>query len=549
MLDCYEEVLSLTKKLVQTNSVVNMGGEADLAKVVHEWISDLPYFQENRSYVHFQQTIDDDIDRYNVIAFVKGTKAPSNETIILMGHLDTVGIEDFNHLRQHACDPDALGKALQNETLPPLVEEHLQSGEYLFGRGVLDMKSGVASNLYLLKYYAEHPEQLKGNLVVITECDEEDGSRGILSALKVLQTIREEHDFKYIGAVNADFVTPRFDGDENRYIYKGTVGKLLPSFYVTGEEAHVGSCFDGIDPNFIIAELTRQISYNPDLSNEAYGEATVPPVSLKQTDLKPTYTVQTALSAFAYYNFFVHSWSPREVLERLKVQAETAFWHALNAFDQHNKHFSKMSDHGYRKNPWVVRVFIYEELDRLLKEEHGDAYIRHMSEFKEQLLKDETLDTRMFAARVVEEACKWLSDRRPVIVLFYSSLYSPRSEVTGKDAQERNLLEALDAAIAKVQPAYDYPIVTKNFFPYIADASFMALSDDEDGIRAVMDNNPGWGTKHFVDYDDIRAINVPVINIGPYGHDGHKQYERMEMKYSLEMVPNMTNHVIQTLLG
>ena len=163
-------------------------------------------------------------------------------------------------------------------------------------------------------------------------------------------------------------------------------------------------------------------------------------------------------------------------------------------------------------------------------------------------MQDEALDTRMFAARVVEEACKWMSDQRPVIILFYSSLYSPRIEVTGKDENERNLLDALDEAIAQVQPTYAYPIVTKNFFPYIADASFLALSDDEDGINAVKDNNPGWGTKHFVNYDDIRDINVPVINIGPYGYDGHKQYERMEMKYSLEMVPNMTYQVIQRLL-
>lgn len=61
-------------------------------------------------------------------------------------------------------------------------------------------------------------------------------------------------------------------------------------------------------------------------------------------------------------------------------------------------------------------------------------------------------------------------------------------------------------------------------------------------------NNPGWGTKHYVDFQDIRDINVPVINIGPYGLDAHKKLERMEMKYSLEVVPNITNLVIQNLL-
>ncbi|HYK73859.1 MAG TPA: peptidase M20, partial [Pseudoneobacillus sp.] len=60
--------------------------------------------------------------------------------------------------------------------------------------------------------------------------------------------------------------------------------------------------------------------------------------------------------------------------------------------------------------------------------------------------------------------------------------------------------------------------------------------------------NPGWGTKHFVEFQDIRDLNVPVINIGPYGVDAHKKLERMEMTYSLEVVPNLTNEVIRTLL-
>ncbi|WP_438314624.1 M20/M25/M40 family metallo-hydrolase [Sporosarcina sp. FA9] len=549
MLICREEVFALTKKLVQTNSVVNLGGEIEMSQVVHNWIKKLSYFKENPSFVRYQQTIDDDIERYNVIAFVKGTKEPSDKTVLLMGHMDTVGIEDFNHLETHACNPDALMNALKSESLPAIVTEHLESGEYLFGRGTLDMKSGVASNLYLLKYYSEHPERLKGNLVVITECDEEDGSRGILSALKELIALREEYGFDYIGAVNADFVTPRFDGDENRYIYKGTVGKLLPSFFITGEEVHVGTCFDGIDPNFIAAELTKQISYNPDLCNEAYGEVTVPPVSLKQTDLKPTYTVQTALSAFVYYNFFVHSWSPQDVLVKLKEQAEIAFENALNEFKRKYEQYCKLSNQPVRDITWKPRVYIYEELVALLTEEHGETYINHMKKFKDGLMEVKDLDTRMFAARVVEEACKWMSDQQPVIILFYSSLYSPRIEVTGKDENEQNLLRALDEAIKCVQPAYEHPIVTKNFFPYIADASFMALSDDEEEIDAVMNNNPGWGTKHFVNYDDIRAINVPVINIGPYGYDGHKQYERTEIKFSHEIVPNLTHEVIQRLLN
>jgi len=548
MLNCRDEVLFLTNQLVNIESIVNTDGEKEISQSIYMLTSSYKYFRENPDYIIKQKTLDDERERYNVVAFVKGTKSKSNKTVILMGHMDTVGIDDFGQLKSVACQPDELMQALKQEQLPDLIKKQLHSDEYLFGRGVLDMKSGVASHLYLLKYYSEHPEELEGNLVIVIECDEEDGSHGILSVLPLLKNLRKEHNFEYVGAINSDFVAPRFEGDENRYIYKGTVGKLLPSFFITGAETHVGSCFEGIDPNFIAAELTRQINYNPELCNEAHGEITLPPVSLKQMDLKLSYTVQTALSAYVYFNFFIHSWSPKEVLEKLKVQAKIAFGHALVTFKQRYELFSQMSNQPYFEVPWKSRVITYEEMDVSLIAEWGDRYVTHMSEFKENLLHDESLDTRMFAVKVVEEAWKWMTDKDPAIIIFYSSLYSPRIEVTGKNILEENLIAALEKAVSNMQPEYAYPIVTRNFFPYISDMSFVALSDDEVGIKAVTNNNPGWGTKHYVNYQDIRDINVPVINIGPYGFDGHKQYERVEVKYSFEIVPNLTNKVIRDLL-
>ncbi|WP_040205819.1 M20/M25/M40 family metallo-hydrolase [Neobacillus jeddahensis] len=549
MLPCREEILAFTNQLVNMKSVVNTPGEAVIAQSLFTSLSSSPYFSQNPSYITIEQTLNDDQKRYNVLAFVKGTRGTSSRTVILMGHIDTVGIDDFNQLKEQACFPEELMEALKNEQMSDSAKEHLHSGNWLFGRGVLDMKSGVASHLYLLNYYAEHPEKLDGNIVFLAECDEEDSSHGILSALKTLIRWKKEHGFDYVAAINADFVSPRYEGDENRYIYKGTVGKLLPSFFITGAETHVGSAFEGLDPNFLAAELTKQINYNPELCNEAFGETTVPPVSLKQTDLKPSYTVQTALSAYVYYNFFIHSWSPKDVLEKLKEHAFTAFSNALTSFEERYKQYCVMSWEPYLQHPWKPRVFTYEEMEQNLIVEHGERFSAHMKVFKEQLVTNKELDSRMFAARVVEEAWKWMKDQSPAMILFYSSLYSPRIELTGKTPDERNLIEALDRAVEEIQPAYPYPIVTRNFFPYISDMSFVALSDEEEGIQAVSANNPSWGAKHYINFQDIREINVPVINIGPYGLDAHKKLERMEMTYSLEIVPNLTNLVIQKLIG
>ncbi|MBT2662099.1 M20/M25/M40 family metallo-hydrolase [Bacillus sp. ISL-45] len=549
MLDCRDEVLFYTKQLVNIGSIVNTNGENEIAQALYTMISSFPYFIENPGHVIRPHTQNDVLERYNVMAFVKGTKGNSNRTVILMGHLDTVGIDDFTQLADVAFDPDQLIVELKKEKLPQLVNEHAHSGEWMFGRGVLDMKSGVASNLYLLKYFSEHPEELDGNIVFLAECDEEDSSYGILSAVKDLKSWKDEHGFEYVAAVNSDFVSPRFSGDKNRYIYKGTVGKLLPSFYITGSETHVGSAFEGLDPNLVAAELTRQIDYNPDLCNEAFGETTMPPVSLKQMDLKPNYTVQTALAAYVYYNFFIHSWTPKDVLWKLKEQAHIAFVKALKLYEERYQQFCKISGEPCRELQWQPRVMTYEEMETELINAHGSEYTAHMVDFKDTLLLDASLDLRMYAARVVEEAWKWMPDQSPAIIVFYSSLYSPRIEVAGETEDERNLIEALDAAVKVVQPEYEEPIVVRNFFPYISDMSFVALSDDDEALDFASRNNPSWGTKFFVDYQEIRELNVPVINIGPYGLDAHKRYERMEIDYSVKIVPNLTYELIRNLLA
>ncbi|WP_031546511.1 M20/M25/M40 family metallo-hydrolase [Salinicoccus luteus] len=547
-LDCREELLAITKRLVGIRSEVNTDGERVVAASIHGMLLAHPYFEAHPSQLVMEPTVNDERKRYNVMAHVRGTKGESRRTVVLMGHMDTVGVADFGAQQELAFRPDEWMAHLEGESVHEDVRNQLESGDWLFGRGVLDMKSGVASNLYLLTHYASHPEQLDGNIVFIAECDEEDGSHGILSALKTLKRWEAEEGFEYVAAINSDFVAPAHEGDGNRYIYKGTVGKLLPSFFITGEETHVGSAFDGLDPNFIAAELTRQISYNPDLCDVAFGEATLPPVSLKQTDLKPSYTVQTALASYVYYNFFVHSWSPEKVLGLLKAQAETAFRNTLETFRTRYRKYEEASGRPGREISWEPRVYTYDEMDTLLREAHGEKYVQHMKDFKAALEEDESLDSRMLAARVVEEAWKFMPDKRPAIIVFYSSLYSPRVALTGERENERRLLDALDGAIEAVQPEYDHPIVARNFFPHISDMSFVAMSDDMSEIDDMVANTPSWGRKLFVDYQDVADLNIPVINIGPYGEDGHKRLERMEMTYSLEVVPNLTNRVLRRVL-
>ena len=549
-LKCFDEVKTLTKELVRVPSIVKTSGEADCAKRVYEFYSELPYFQSHPEQLMLQQTEDDEIERYNVLAMVKGTKGDSNRTVILMGHLDTVGVDDFGSLKEYAFDPDTLPGLLRKLKLEDDVIRDLDSGEYMFGRGALDMKSGVAGHMWLIRYFSEHPEELDGNLIAIAECDEEDNAHGIISALKVLKEWKQVHGLDYIAAINADYSTPYHEEDENRYVYFGTIGKLLPSFYVVGKETHVGQAFGGLDPNLLVAELTRLIDYNPDLSDQAQGEVTIPPVSLKQTDVKDTYTVQTALAAYVYYNFFTHSMTPKDVMAAMKEKAVEAFDRVVKYTNESYQRFCELAGHVYTPLSWKTRVYTWEEFYRELVKQHGTPFEEHLRQYALDLHQNNpALDLRDFNVRMVEEAWSWAKDKTPAIIVFYSSTMYTNLEMTGRTANERTLLESVSEAVKELQAYSDRPVVTKMFYPYISDSSFMALGGDREDLDALENNTPAWGIKYKHPIEDIAEINVPVVNIGTFGKDGHKLTERVHMKHTFEHIPNITYQAIKKLIG
>ncbi|MBH8600969.1 M20/M25/M40 family metallo-hydrolase [Thermoactinomyces sp. CICC 23799] len=549
MIPFQEEVYRLTKKLVEHPSIVGTFGERDMAYLIYEILQETPYFQEHPEYLQMTPTRQDDLERYNVLALLKGGNENESETVILMGHMDTVGVEDYGKWMNLAFSPEPLLEEWKKSKLPEEVKKDLDTGDYIGGRGVLDMKSGIAIHLAIVRYFARNRHLLKGNLLFVAACDEERNSRGILSALTdILQWGREEK-LTYIAAINSDYTSPRFPGDCDRYIYLGTVGKLLPAFYIVGKETHVGQAFEGFDPNLIASELTARIDYQTNLCDEMFGEITLPPVSLKQTDLKKQYDVQTPKTALVYYNFFVHSWSPRDVLEKLKQVAIDAFESAVMKFRDQSRRYHESRRRPYRDIDWKPRVYTYEEFYRKCREKHGQEFEREILRLTGNILNQENMDVREHSLRMVEELWKWGGDDDPAVILFYAAPYIPRVVLNEKDPRDLRLIRAVKKSVAEIEPLQEKKIKVRKFFPYISDMSFVAMSDDEREIQTFEKNMPVWGAKYHMDMEAIWQLDVPVVNIGPYGKDAHKKWERLEISYSMQWVPNLTVRVIRHLFN
>ena len=550
-LDCFDEVKRLTSEMVAIPSInKEPGGESAVARYVGDYYMSLPYFQAHPDQVMVFQTKNDFVERHSTIAYVKGTKGNSNKTIILLGHIDTVGVDDFAQYRDYAFDTEHLPEVLKEHfDLPQHVIDDIDSGEFMFGRGALDMKSGVAGHMVIMKYFSEHPEELDGNLVQFAECDEEDNSKGVITGLDVLVDLKKKEGFEYIACINADYSTDYAPGDENRYIYYGSIGKLLPCFVAFGKEAHVGAAFSAFDPNLLIAEVTRNMSLNTDLCDIAQGEVAIPPISLKQMDTKGPYTVQTALVAFSYYNYFTHGLNPAQVLEKCKAIGVKSMDSVIEYLNTQWKRFCEISNVPCQPLPWKTRVYTWEEFYNELAEKHGKPFEDAIQAYKEKLQADDpTLDLRLYSLKVAEEAWKWHEDKSPALVIFFGSVYSARIEMTRKTEKECALLDAVEAAVEVVRPEAERQIKTRMFYPYISDSSFMAVCDELSSVDTLGANMPSWKTKYFHDVNKILEINVPVVNIGTFGRDGHMLTERVDMKQTFRNVPNITFEAVSRLL-
>ena len=194
-------------------------------------------------------------------------------------------------------------------------------------------------------------------------------------------------------------------------------------------------------------------------------------------------------------------------------------------------------------------MYTWKEFYDYLAGIHGQQFEKAIKEFTEKLHQDDPeLDLRLFGLRVAEEAWKWCEDKSPAVILFFGSVFSARIEMTGKTDKEAALLNCVEAAVDKIRPEAQRQIKTRMFYPYISDSSFMAVCDDTLAVQALKDNMPQYGVKYTHDIDKIMEINVPVVNIGTFGRDGHMLTERVDMRQTFQNVPNITYETIKGLL-
>lgn len=539
-----ESMINLTKKMVQIPSVNTTRGEREIGLFLEQYIRDIPYFKKHPDQVIAQNLKNDDLDRRSVFALLIGEKDDNADTIILHGHTDTVGVEDFGDLAEYAFSPDLLREKMKLARLPKEVLEDLQSNDYIFGRGACDMKSGDAVFIETLRELSEHPDKLSGNILLSLNPVEENLHTGIIEGIDTLKSLKEKYGLNYILAINNDYICPLYPGDSTYTIYTGVVGKLLPCFYIHGKETHVGQCFEGFDASMLAAMLVEKINLNTDFSDEYMGECALPPTVLKMKDLKPWYNVQTAVEAMAYFNYFVHNASMTEITEKLLDAGKSVVDEFMDKLNENFKKFCDMSGQEYTEIDYDARVYSYSELLELARscDEFSESEI-------DRIVKKETeagIDKREIPIEVIRYLLHVTGIKQPVVVMYFAAPYCPHNTLQGEN---EHIIDEVKKISEGIEEKYGINYRMMKFFPSLSDSSYLKIDDDEESVDMLVKNFPGFDELYPLPLSDIRNLDIPAINYGCYGKDAHKWTERVNIPYTFEILPELIKRTIEFYLA
>ncbi|MBB5040858.1 M20/M25/M40 family metallo-hydrolase [Shinella fusca] len=519
--------LSLT--MTRWPSVTGSPDEADFSGRLHALLAETPYFQRHPGQLFTVDSHGEPLTR-NVVALVRGT---GRKTVVLAGHFDTVSIANYGTLAPLACDPEPLTRALVEELrgrprngAEEKALRDFESGDFIAGRGLLDMKSGLAAGIAAMERFAglDAPD---GNILFVATPDEENRSRGMRSLRDALPGIARRFDLDIVAGINLDASSCERDGEEGRAVYLGSIGKFAPFAFVIGRPTHAGYPFNGTSAHRIGAEIVRAMDTVPELSDEAFGERSPPPVCLEARDIRDGYDVTTPDRVWLSFNWLTHRRSARDMLAEFRAIVTGALQAALETQDAHQ---ARYRDRAGAKTEGLVLT--YADLIARLTARGGAAALARLDALDRSL--SGSTDPLKVSREIVSAAATEAGIEGPAVIVGFGSLHYPLVHLERSDAggMQDRLRRVMDA----VADRHGTSIKFKQIFAGISDMSFFGHRPDAGETGLIAANTPSAA---FTDDAPEGLLSFPTVNIGPWGRDYHQKWERVHAPYTFGVLPDL----------
>lgn len=534
-LDRKSALLELIEQLVRIPSVTESARESEPAFWIKERLSAIRYFRENPAYLRLIETsLEGAAEKLHALIVRVDAAVDTKRTVLLISHFDVVDTRVYGELAQYAFDPTELMRRLGSDG---------ERDSVLYGRGVMDMKCGVALEIDILEEFVEHRGMFDVNIVVAFVGDEENSSAGMRGVLPLLAAMQGE-GLEFLAAVNTEPGEAGQTGKSGPMVYLGTLGKLMPCFYARGRGAHMGNCYHGYSAALTIANLVATVEGNPALADPLHG--TTPPswICLDMGVLKDGYSVTIPDRAYAYFNCFTTTNTPLTVLEQMRQMARAAL-------EKTTAHYRRSCDGltaiGYDEEKFSApeyRVLTLSELTEAARRSKGADFDQELERFIKSLPSG---DLRARGLSVTDKIASMAGEEGPYIICSFLPPWLPmRTDFTG-DERDSEVIEAAHRISHELREEYQMEMLEAELFAGLCDLSYVGGKVSGADLATLESNLPGFGQIYQIPLAEMSALGLPVVNLGPSGEDAHKKTEKLHLRYSLEILPYLLRSLIRQL--
>ena len=534
------QIKDILLDLVSVQSDTGTALEKAMGEKIISYFENDPYFSSHRDMWGYDRG--KDIFQRPVVWALK--KGKTNRTLILSGHYDAVEIGCYGKLQPYALNPEKLREEMLNFPLNHKgLEEDLQDSDWWVGRGMADMKAGVAIALYTVLTAEEPPVSILFTAV----SDEENVSAGTLMSIPLYLKLKEKFQLDYRLTLISE---PQFDKNPGFTVYNGGTGKILPIIMTKGRVSHAAQPMKGLNAVNMLAEIVRNIDLNPELTTEDLGLHTQLPIVQVMKDLKFTYDVSMPDFAAACVNvLFLGAGSPRRILKKIEEICLSSMEQVMKRYEEGYQYTLSAGLINPEEKPELspVVMSLSQLEDHIRNKVYGDEkeYDRFRSELTLEIQarierKDLTLQTG--SIHYVQELIKASKITQPLVVVGMAPPYLPAVCNQYLDWD----MKPVEAAIDFVLREHQLKLFYMPYFTGMGDISYMTCTNPSEE-RKLMESMCLPKEIYDIPFEDISKLDTPCIYLGPRCEDPHQWSERVYMPDVTHLVPEIINKIINTL--
>ena len=536
------DIKELLYSLVAVQSDSGTVLELDMAAKLCELLRENPYFKEHPDRCGLFER--NDVFKRPVVWGLK--KGRGSRTIILMGHYDAVEIDSYGPFKPWALSPDELKARFKAAGMTDeQMLADLENDDWAFGRGMADMKAGLAINMHTL-FTCDNGDI---NVLFVGVPDEENMSSGALQSVFLYEELKEKFGLDYVLCLISEPQRRDVESGDPIVLYAGTMGKFLPVIMAKGELTHAAEIFHGLNSSFMIAEIVRNLELSTDFVSSDRGTFAQPPTVQIMKDQKTTYDVSVPEYTAACMNIlFLNKKPPKVLMEMLKDVCR----HSLETvFEKYNKSFDFMKEKGFIDESARVSlpnmVLSLHELRNMVKERLGEG---HYNEFMDGLnarmkSKIESGEETQQTASInyMKLLMKESGIHNPMVAIGVAPPYYPSTDnqSIGKDIEY-----CTDGLSDYMKQNFGVGTREEALFSGMDDMSYMSCVDPV-GERAFMHNITMPADVYDVPVEQLGELNIPSFMVGPSGRAVHQAWERVYMPDVTERIPAMFHKIIELM--